>query len=373
MKKLIFVIPTLTLGGAEKVTVQNAVGLAERGYDVSIVVPRGKQFIYVSPLVKTYIGTSKGMLSDIIYCSKIIKSIKPDFIFGVMERANFLISLLSLFFNYTPIHMIHTVPSSGYSRRGLIHRVTIYLTFIFARLNKVTVTCLNDSIKYELIDRYTLKANSIAVVPNFFLEPKLSEAQLNLALHEESKIVITFLGRLNKIKGCDVFIDAISNIPIDDLRLYKFLVIGDGLESSSLKRQAAQLCSKADINFLGATSEPNRFLEATDYLVVPSYSEGFGMVVLEGLYNGCSILFSNCNYGPKDILTTDFISYSNHSFADPSVDRIKSILELTNLLLNSTEKKTLKDLDCIRAKIFEKYSYSTVLSKLENLLNVDSK
>ncbi|KJF78560.1 hypothetical protein UA45_05215 [Morganella morganii] len=54
----------------------------------------------------------------------------------------------------------------------------------------------------------------------------------------DEKIVFCFIGRLNKIKGCDIFLEAISkyqqNINKENSKNKKFLIVGDGPEKNNL-------------------------------------------------------------------------------------------------------------------------------------------
>ena len=110
---------------------------------------------------------------------------------------------------------------------------------------------------------------------------------------EEVRIYdIVFLGRLVSQKGCDTLIKAVSKLK----QPYTLNIIGDGPEKPKLKHLVQELNIKNNVKFLGTIRgvELSKMLNRHKIMVVPSASsEGFGMVVLEGMACGCKIVASN--------------------------------------------------------------------------------
>ena len=103
---------------------------------------------------------------------------------------------------------------------------------------------------------------------------------------------IVFLGRLVSQKGCDVLVKALSKIHPE----YQLTIIGDGPEKSKLKHLVQDLDLKNRVRFTGTVRgiELAKLLNRHKIMVVPSASsEGFGMVVLEGMACGCKMVASN--------------------------------------------------------------------------------
>lgn len=110
---------------------------------------------------------------------------------------------------------------------------------------------------------------------------------------EEPRIYdVVFLGRLVSQKGCDVLIKAFGKLE----QPYTLNIIGDGPEKTKLKHLVQESGLRNSVKFLGTIrgTELARMLNRHKVLVVPSASsEGFGMVVLEGMACGCKLVASN--------------------------------------------------------------------------------
>lgn len=102
--------------------------------------------------------------------------------------------------------------------------------------------------------------------------------------------IVSFLGRLEKLKGIHLFLEAIPSIksPAD------FYVAGHGTWSSRV-RHAAQ--THAGLSYLGPIkmAEVPYFLSNTDILVLPSISmdDGWGAVISEALMAGAAVVSSH--------------------------------------------------------------------------------
>ena len=62
---------------------------------------------------------------------------------------------------------------------------------------------------------------------------------------------------------------------------YQFLVIGDGPEVGGLKQFAVEKGISDRVLFVGHIDKPYNYLDAVDIYVMPSYSEAFGLAVVE--------------------------------------------------------------------------------------------
>lgn len=96
------------------------------------------------------------------------------------------------------------------------------------------------------------------------------------------KKIILFIGTLNKVKNVPLLINALKLIKekFDD---FACLIIGEGEEFRNLKLQIANCKLKDHIKLLGAISHKElvNYYVACNFLVLPSYSESFGKVILE--------------------------------------------------------------------------------------------
>lgn len=106
---------------------------------------------------------------------------------------------------------------------------------------------------------------------------------------------IIFVGRLIREKGADVLINALVQLGTDGLRP-STTIIGDGPEMNPLREQVRSAGLDSQVAFAGEKSpaELAPLLNQHRIMVVPStWEEPFGIVALEGMASGCTVVASN--------------------------------------------------------------------------------
>ena len=104
----------------------------------------------------------------------------------------------------------------------------------------------------------------------------------NLSISNED-FVFVFAGRIKKDKGVFDLLDSFENIQSANL-----LICGPNeIESPDLNRRfLSQIESLDRVHYLGNVENPEHYFSAADVLVLPSYREGFGTVVIEAAAMG---------------------------------------------------------------------------------------
>lgn len=114
----------------------------------------------------------------------------------------------------------------------------------------------------------------------------------------ETATVITFTGRLLKIKGVYELLDAFKQINCDDIYLF---YAGDGPEFDELKAK-----SNDRVVFLGQIDFEHivSLLESSDIYCLPSVSEGMSTSVLEAIATNTFVI-TTYNGGARELITGD--------------------------------------------------------------------
>lgn len=114
----------------------------------------------------------------------------------------------------------------------------------------------------------------------------------------ESEFVFGFVGRITKDKGIEELVRAFLKLN----RKAKLLLIGEIEESNHLSPDVLDdLKSVPDIILYPFVTDIEKYYAAIDCLVLPSYREGFGNVVMEAGAMGTGAIVSNIP-GPKEII-----------------------------------------------------------------------
>lgn len=133
-----------------------------------------------------------------------------------------------------------------------------------------------------------IKPKQIHIIPNFI---KLSQKTNIKTTNCDKALKLIFLSRIEEKKGLDLLLNALPQINVP----YHLTIAGTGNEVyiEQLKRLAEQNNVSHYISWIGLQGE-NKFdvMADHDLLVLPSYDENFGNVVIESLSVGTAVLIS---------------------------------------------------------------------------------
>jgi len=115
------------------------------------------------------------------------------------------------------------------------------------------------------------------------------------------KKVILFLGRLHKVKGLDLLTRAFGRIHREGLDDVWLVIAGpnEGGYRTQVERGLREEGVLDRTTFTGMITGKEKLsaLARCDLFVLPSYSEGFSVALLEALASGCPVVITNrCNF-----------------------------------------------------------------------------
>ena len=125
--------------------------------------------------------------------------------------------------------------------------------------------------------------------------------ELNISTDQH---VLLFSGKLTAGKGVDLIVEAVRRLPPPERSDTTILFLGDGNRRAILKTVSGHL-PKVDVRMVGFRNqtEVSRYFHAADALVLPSYSETWGLVVNEALHHGVPCVISEAVGCLPDLLT----------------------------------------------------------------------
>lgn len=301
--RVLIVITSLEMGGAEQVVVGLADCLVQKGCEVKIVYLRDvKRVSPVSDKVDLLtLHMKKNSISfmlSLYRLRKIVREWKPDVIHCHQFHAIILSRLLRcLLVSPKLISSAHNTIDGG-KFRSLLYKFTDPLSHI------------NTNVSQEAVDRFVeagafkkhkaiVVHNSIDTVVFSFSLGKRSFLRKELGF-EEHDIMFLAVGRLHGQKDYPNLLRAFC-IVSDRYKNSKLLIVGDGPlreECESLVKNKG-LCNK--VRFLGLRSDVSSLMSASDVFVLSSAWEGFGLVVAEAM--ACErIVVATDSGGVKEVL-----------------------------------------------------------------------
>ena len=202
------------------------------------------------------------------------------------------------------IKRIHIEHGSGFVK-GLSWRKTVFarcydqiLWRLIFRLADSLVAISEANLTF--IQQFTRKKISV-IYRGFNLPPVLREKK-----EKPDQILIGFVGRLVKLKGVDLLIEAFAQLQ-QEYRHLRLQIIWDGEERFALEKQVEMLGLSDKISFLWYQSPEkiySDFLPHIDIFVNPSFQEGLPTTVIEALFAQCVTVATHVG-GTKEIADGD--------------------------------------------------------------------
>jgi glycosyltransferase involved in cell wall biosynthesis len=129
--------------------------------------------------------------------------------------------------------------------------------------------------------------NKIAVIPYII--------EMNIVLKSSWKKtkIILYLSRIHPKKGIELLIDAVVEIK-DAIDGYKIIIAGEGDDSyiQSLKNRIQKQNVEIFFDFIGGVYNDEKWIlfQQSDFFILPTYSENFGIVIAEALASGTPVI-----------------------------------------------------------------------------------
>ncbi len=111
--------------------------------------------------------------------------------------------------------------------------------------------------------------------------------------------VLVAMGRFVSWKRFDLAIEAVARLPRGSVRLE---LIGDGPERGSLERLALERGIADWVRFHGFQADPFPLLKSASIGILPSEFEPFGNVIIEMFSAGLPVIAFDVDYGPREII-----------------------------------------------------------------------
>ncbi|MBI3336802.1 glycosyltransferase [Candidatus Peregrinibacteria bacterium] len=167
--------------------------------------------------------------------------------------------------------------------------------------------------------------------------------------------VVTYIGRLESVKGADDFLAAA--VPLK--KQYPHLTI----QVVGWYKTHHPLVEKyrEDVLFTGLRSDIPAILSETDIFILPSYSEGLSNALMEAMASGCSCIASDV--GGNRFLLQNGVS----GFLFPPGDREALRAHIHRLIEDAAKRRTLGE--AARKRIEEEFDWKVVGEKYAELFN----
>jgi glycosyltransferase involved in cell wall biosynthesis len=306
-ERFAFFLPGLYEGGAERIILNLAKGVSERGYKVDLVLARaeGPYMSQIPDEVRLIDLDAPRVLGSVPALVKYLRRERPAALLSGMFTN--VIALwawkLSGLSGRLVITEHNTLSSVVKYKKDLRWRMYPTLAKWFYPWAD-TVIAVSNAVADDLRKTAKIPRDLIQVVYNPVVTPELqnkSEAPLEHPWFNENEYpVVLAVGRLSDQKAFDVLIQAFSIVR--KKRPSRLLILGEGENRPALEALILQLGLEQDVNLMGFAQNPYAFMAHSALFVLPSRWEGLPTVLIEALYLGMPIVATDCPGGSREIL-----------------------------------------------------------------------
>ena len=213
-------------------------------------------------------------------------------------------------------------PDSYRRKAWLVNRFLGATTSAIVAISKATGDAL---VKYEYLPRRRIEIiyNGIesVSVENTARLKVLDEFDLSA----DTRIIGT-VARLDPVKNQDLILDAVSWLAqrVDKLHV---VIVGDGPEREILEKRAKELGIENKVSFTGFISEPAHYLASMDIFLLPSFTEGASMTLLEAMSLGVPAVASRVGGSPEIIENSETGLLFDVDQPDRFIEHVSFLLE----------------------------------------------
>jgi glycosyltransferase involved in cell wall biosynthesis len=302
--KVLRVIARLNVGGPALHVAYLTAGLADRGYETTLVagtLARGEESmasvseargvrIETLPALHREIGPLRDARA-ILRLARLIREERPTILHTHTAKAGAVGRIAALLAgDARPPIVVHTF--HGHVLRGYFNPVTTLgfrtLERWLARVTTVLIA-VSPEVRDDLVKLHVAPASKFAIVRlGIELDERTdvdsgarAETRRQLGIGEDA-FIVGWVGRMTAVKRTDDVIRALRGLVERGVDAYLCLV-GDGPDRDHLERYAHELGVVKRCLFVGYQDDVARFYSAIDALVLPSVNEGTPVSVMEAL------------------------------------------------------------------------------------------
>lgn len=358
MKKILLIVPSLNVGGMERMLVNVANCLVRQGNDVCVINMTGgaeeiesllNSRVRYSSNVAPVKFIFRAKLKDILQLKFRILPLKywmkfhsSKYIHGKYVKEKFDTEIA--FYTGYPVKIVNGCPKETkkiFWLHGEAWQMDGITQGFFFKKNAEKVyksfdqiVCVSDGIRKDFLHRFGEDCKVIAI-------PNINDvARIKTMAKEENigKEGLTFVlvGRVdNQHKGFDRVLTAAKRL-LDEGYCFYIWIVGDGIDFNSLKEQKEGLRLN-NVKLWGMQGNPYKFINSADVFICSSNYEGYGLVVAEALILEKPVISTNVT-GPAEILDNGKYGLVVDNSIDGIYKGMKAVLDDKSLINYYKEK-----------------------------------
>lgn len=289
--KILQVITSLNIGGAEKLISEIVPMLRDKGNEVDVLAFDGADTAFKKNLldkgIKVYSFGNGCNVYNPLYIFHLVKMMKNYDIVHTHNTAPQLFAAIGSML--CSVVLCTTEHNTSNRRRDWKWYATID-KWMYSKYSKVI--CISDSTEINLREFINESSNKICTILNGISVARFSQSipveKSTITKHPERKVVAMIAG-FRYQKDQETLIRAFKNLPED----YELWLVGDGYRRAIIEQCIKDNHLGDSVLLLGLRSDIPSILKSVDVVVQSSHWEGFGLAAVEGMAAGKPVVASD--------------------------------------------------------------------------------
>ena len=307
MKRVALYLPSLRGGGAERVMLGIATGLADRGMSIDLVLVRaeGEYLNQVPEGVRLIDLNSHRTATSFLKLAGYLRRERPDALLTTLAHANVVALITKLLFGrrLRIIVRIENTFTEVFDNATIKQRQTLR---VLKRLlpSADGIVAVSQGVADDLRAIVPAASHKVTAIPNPVVWPdhpqKARESVDHPWFNDEPTPVILSAGRLTTVKDHATLLRAFAETLRS--RPARLVILGVGPERENLLEMAERLEVSQYVDLPGFKINPFAYMSRAKVFVLSSLYEGFPNVLVQAMACGTPVVSTDCRSGPREIL-----------------------------------------------------------------------
>lgn len=328
----------------------------EAYYDKQIEKLGGNIIRLKTPSERGFVGSIKDIRS-------VIKENGPYNAVHTHMLFNCGIAMIAAYFSGIKIRISHAHTTADNST-SLIRKLYISVMRLLIRIFSTNFLACSDGAGKYLFGRNIVNSKKYKILPNYIDYEKFincndkNKVRLEIGIKEDD-IVIGHIGRFITAKNHTFLID-VANEMIQKNSKVKLILVGTGDFEEKIREKVRKLGIGDNVYFLGIRDDIPSILKSIDLFILPSISEGLGLVLLESQSSYVPCLVSEA-IQPEVDLGVNLVNRMNLNCGKE---------EWARKAFNIIEKNKNRNINITNAIKEKKYDLNSILDNLKVIYNL---
>ena len=300
-------VPSLHGGGAERVILDIAAELVNRGVPIHLVLVKaeGHYLDLVPDGVRLIDLNSHRAAASLLKLVAYVRRERPAVLLATLTQANViaLVAKILLWGRLRVVTRIANTYSEEFATGSFKHRVALrLLKFLFPVADRIVA--VSQGVADDLSEMHPAISARVATIYNPVVRAEMVEqaaAPVNHSWFEtETAPVVVSVGRLATVKDHATLLRAFAEVLRS--RQARLVILGEGPERGNLLELAARLSVSQNVDLPGFKVNPFAYMSRARVFALSSRYEGFPNVLVQAMACGTPVVSTDCRSGPTEIL-----------------------------------------------------------------------